>query len=201
MEGLAVGLVVMRGRQPRAARRGGGHAPRGAGWLVAGGGACARPNTRRSQKRPRPRPKPVGLREEASFISTPLSPPAARAAVARVAAARAVYAVYAISSLDTGSSLRHGTQTAWGFVGTHQGVAGLTPRPFVVSAQRFWAAVWALGPLGRRARQDGAVAPGRCLTWKVSARRRAINRQPCRSSLRPAPSTRHDAGRRSARRR
>ena len=52
----------------------------------------------------------VGLREEASFISTPLSPPAARAAVARVAAARAVYAVYAISSLDTGSSLRHRTQ-------------------------------------------------------------------------------------------
>ena len=43
---------------------------------------------------------------------------------------RAVYAVYAISSLDTEVSLRHGTQnTAWGFVGTEQGVAGLTPRP------------------------------------------------------------------------
>ena len=41
------------------------------------------------------------------------------------------YAVYAISSLDTEVSLRHGTQTAWGFVGTQQGVAGLTPRPFI----------------------------------------------------------------------
>ena len=40
------------------------------------------------------------------------------------------YAVYAISSLDTGSSLRRDTQTAWGAVGTHQGVAGLAPRPF-----------------------------------------------------------------------
>ncbi len=35
----------------------------------------------------------------------------------------AVYVVYAISSLDTEGSLRHGTQTAWGFVGTQQGVA------------------------------------------------------------------------------
>ncbi len=29
-----------------------------------------------------------------------------------------MYAVHAISSLDTEGSLRHGTQTAWGFVGT-----------------------------------------------------------------------------------
>ena len=41
----------------------------------------------------------------------------------------AVDAVYARSSLDTEGSLRHGTQTAWGFVGTQQGVAGLTPGP------------------------------------------------------------------------
>ena len=44
-----------------------------------------------------------------------------------------VYPVYAISSLDTELSLRHGTQnTAWGFIGTQQGVAGLTPRPFTL---------------------------------------------------------------------
>ena len=48
-------------------------------------------------------------------------------------ATKSVYAVYdAISSLDTEVSLRHGTQTAWGFVGTQQGVAGLTPRPFTL---------------------------------------------------------------------
>ena len=41
-----------------------------------------------------------------------------------------LFTVYAISSLDTGSSLRRDTQTAWGAVGTHQGVAGLAPRPF-----------------------------------------------------------------------
>ena len=46
-----------------------------------------------------------------------------------------VYAVSAISSLDTELSLRHGTQTAWGFVGTQQGVAGLTPRPFTLEEE------------------------------------------------------------------
>ena len=45
-----------------------------------------------------------------------------------------VYAVYAISSLDTGSSLRRDTY-AWGVVGTHQGVAGLTPRPFTLEEE------------------------------------------------------------------
>ena len=44
------------------------------------------------------------------------------------------YAVYAISSLDTGSSLRRDTQTAWGVVGTHQGVAWLAPALHVVYA-------------------------------------------------------------------
>ena len=50
-----------------------------------------------------------------------------------------VYAVYAISSLDTDPSLRHGTQNCvglrLGFVGTQQGVAGLTPRPFTLEEE------------------------------------------------------------------
>ena len=44
-----------------------------------------------------------------------------------------VYAVYAISSLDTGSPLRH--RTACNAVGTHQGVAGLAPRPFTLGEE------------------------------------------------------------------
>jgi hypothetical protein len=67
----------------------------------------------------------------------------------RLSRARAplpVYAVYAMSSLDTGSSLlRHGTQTAWGFVGTPQGVAGPTPRPFTAVCSVYFGG-----------RQDGA---------------------------------------------
>ena len=43
-----------------------------------------------------------------------------------------VYAVYAISSLDTDLSLRY---AMWGFVGTQQGVAGLTPRPFTLEEE------------------------------------------------------------------
>ena len=38
-------------------------------------------------------------------------------------------------SHDTEGSLRHGTKTAWGFVGTQQGVAGLTPRPFTLGEE------------------------------------------------------------------
>ena len=98
-----------------------------------GGRARARTRDGRRRGRGRDRSRWACGERRASFL--PPSPPAARAAVARVAAARAVYAVYAISSLDTGSSLRHGTQTAWGFVGTHQGVAGLTPRPFTLEEE------------------------------------------------------------------
>jgi hypothetical protein len=47
----------------------------------------------------------------------------------------AVYAVYAISSLE---ALVHPKDTAHrtcSFVGTHQGVAGLTPRPFTLEEE------------------------------------------------------------------
>ena len=44
----------------------------------------------------------------------------------------AVYAVYAKSSLDTGSPLRLRSRIA---VGTHQGVAGLAPRPFTLEEE------------------------------------------------------------------
>ena len=49
-----------------------------------------------------------------------------------VAVYRAVYAVYAISSLDTGLPLRLRSRIA---VGTHQGVAGLAPRPFTLGEE------------------------------------------------------------------
>ena len=43
-----------------------------------------------------------------------------------------IYAVYAVSSLDTGSPLRRRSRMA---VGTHQGVAGLAPRPFTLGEE------------------------------------------------------------------
>ena len=78
----------------------------------------------------------------------------------RLSRARAplpVYAVFAISSLDTGSSLRQGTQTAWGFVGTPQGVAGLTPRPFTLEEETIMVMVMSI--------EDGAHPTP---SWQVS---------------------------------